>query len=671
MKEAHALVVRSETKVNKNVIAAAPKLMVVGRAGVGVDNVDVDAATARGIVVMNTPGGNTISTAELTFSMLMALARKIPQAHASMKEGKWSRKEFQGTELYNKTLGILGMGRIGTEVAKRAKAFGMKVVAYDPYLSLARAKALQVDLKEDVDDVYRESAFITVHMPMTDETRGMVNAAAFAKMPKGVRVLNCARGGIINEAEARRRRRKVEQEADFYGAMDGASKFVRGDAIAAILITLINVLGGFAIGIMQKGMSVNEALQRFTLLSIGDGLVSQIPALITSTAAGILVTRAAAKEDLGRELARQLLAFPKVLVILTAMLATFAIVPGLPMLPFLALAAICGTLAYQLRGQENLLKPADAPESSGASTPRTATAAGAADKLENLLSVDALQIELGFGLVGLADTKKGGDLLERVTGVRKTFAQEMGVIIPPIRLRDNLQLEANQYRFLLKGNPIVQGELMPGHWLAMNASNSQTILKGLPTVEPVFKLPATWIADSERRNAEVNGYTVVDASSVLVTHLSETVKRNCHEILSRQDVQILLDNLKQTHATVVSELIPGQLNVGQVQRILQNLLAEGVSIRNLSGILEKVSDYASVTKNPDELSEHARRALGPQIVKAFQSERAACRPSPWTRASSSKWPSASARPRPKSASPSNPNWPATSWIPSPCASSNY
>ena len=426
--------------------------------------------------------------------------------------------------------------------------------------------------------------------------------------------------GIINEAEARRRRRKVEQEADFYGAMDGASKFVRGDAIAAILITLINVLGGFAIGIMQKGMTVNEALQRFTLLSIGDGLVSQIPALITSTAAGILVTRAAAKEDLGRELTRQLLAFPKVLVILTAMLGTFAIVPGLPMLPFLALAAICGTLAYQLRGQEQLLKSADAPESSGASSPRTA-AAGAADKLENLLSVDALQIELGFGLVGLADTKKGGDLLERVTGVRKTFAQEMGVIIPPIRLRDNLQLEANQYRFLLKGNPIVQGELMPGHWLAMNASNSKTILKGLPTVEPVFKLPATWISDSERKNAELSGYTVVDASSVLVTHLSESVKRNCHEILSRQDVQTLLDNLKLTHATVVSELIPAQLNVGQVQRILQNLLAEGVSIRNLAGILEKVSDYAAATKNPDELSEHARRALGPQIVKPFQGDK--------------------------------------------------
>jgi D-3-phosphoglycerate dehydrogenase len=201
VKEAHALVVRSETKVTKNVIAAAPNLLVVGRAGVGVDNVDVDAATARGIVVMNTPGGNTVSTAELTFSMLMALARKIPQAHASMKEGKWSRKDFQGTELYNKTLGILGMGRIGTEVAKRALAFGMKVIAYDPYISLARAKALQIDLKENVDDLYRESAFITVHMPMTEETKGMVNAAAFAKMKKGVRVLNCARGGILNEAD--------------------------------------------------------------------------------------------------------------------------------------------------------------------------------------------------------------------------------------------------------------------------------------------------------------------------------------------------------------------------------------------------------------------------------------------------------------------------------------
>jgi flagellar biosynthesis protein FlhA len=426
--------------------------------------------------------------------------------------------------------------------------------------------------------------------------------------------------GLINEGEARARRRKIEQEADFYGAMDGASKFVRGDAIAAILITLINVLGGFAIGIAQRGMTVNEALQRFTLLSIGDGLVSQVPALITSTAAGILVTRAAAKEELGRELTKQLLSYPKVMTILTGMLVVFALVPGLPIFPFLLLASITGFLAYNLKGEEQALKAAAAVgESSGAATPKGAAATP--EKLESLLNLDALQIELGYGLISMADARKGGDLLERVTGVRKTFAQEMGVIIPPIRLRDNLQLEANRYRFLLKGSPIVEGELMPGHWLAMNASNSKVVLKGLPTVEPVFKLPATWIAEPERKNAEVSGYTVVDAPSVLVTHLSETVKRNCHEILSRQDVQNLLDNLKTTHPTVVTELIPGQLNVGQVQRVLQNLLAEGISIRNLAGILEKVSDYTSTTKNPDELSEHARRALGAQIVKPFQNEK--------------------------------------------------
>ncbi len=425
--------------------------------------------------------------------------------------------------------------------------------------------------------------------------------------------------GIINEAEARQRRRKVEQEADFYGAMDGASKFVRGDAIAAILITLINVLGGFAIGIAQKGMTVNEALQRFTLLSIGDGLVSQIPALITSTAAGILVTRAAAKEELGKELTSQLLAYPKVLGILTLLLVTFAVVPGLPMIPFLGLASVTGFLAYHLKDHHRLTKAQGAADmQNGASAKSPAT--GSNEKLETLLSVDALQIELGYGLIGLADARKGGDLVERVTGVRKTFAQEMGLIIPPIRLRDNLQLDPNQYRFLLKGNSLVHGHLQPAHWLAMNASNSKAVLKGTPTVEPVFKLPATWVSDVERKNAEANGYTVVDAPSVLVTHLSETIKRHCHEILSRQDVQNLLDNLKQTHPTVVTELIPAQLNVGQVQRILQNLLAEGISIRNLAGILEKVSDCAGVTKNPDELSEYARRALGSQIVKPYQTD---------------------------------------------------
>jgi flagellar biosynthesis protein FlhA len=447
--------------------------------------------------------------------------------------------------------------------------------------------------------------------------------------------------GLINETEARERRHKLEEESDFYGAMDGASKFVRGDAIAAILITLINIVGGFAIGILQKGMTMTDALQTYTILSIGDGLVSQIPALITSTAAGVLITRATARNSLGHELGRQLLFYPRALTILAAMLAIMGIMPGLPMLPFWTLAAIIGMLSYSMHrhgGVPELSAPASKPVGGSAArntTGRTAagaTAAGtganapasgetrSADPLENLLTLDTMQIELGIGLVTLADTSKGGDLLERVTGVRRNFAQEMGMLIPPIRLRDNLQLGTNEYRFLIKGNPIAQGQLMPGQWLAMNATNSRVTLKGIPTVEPVFQLPATWVTDVERKNAETGGYTVVDAASVLVTHLAETVRRRCHEILTRQDVQTLLDNLKKTHPAVVNELVPGQLSIGLIQRILQNLLAEGISIRNLAGILEKVGDCAAFTKNPDELSEYARRALGPQIVKPFQTD---------------------------------------------------
>jgi flagellar biosynthesis protein FlhA len=453
--------------------------------------------------------------------------------------------------------------------------------------------------------------------------------------------------GLINESEARDRRHKLEEESDFYGAMDGASKFVRGDAIAAILITLINIVGGFAIGIMQRGMTMTDALQTYTILSIGDGLVSQIPALITSTAAGVLITRATAKNSLGHELGRQLLFYPRALTILAVMLAIMGMMPGLPTLPFWTLAAIIGLLSYSMHkdgGFSELSEPVS--KSAGGSAARTmggrtalaatatvaGTGAGAgvspaasgetrpADPLENLLTLDTLQIELGIGLVSLADASKGGDLLERVTGVRRNFAQEMGMLVPPIRLRDNLQLGTNEYRFLLKGNPIAQSQLMPGQWLAMNATNSKTTLKGIPTVEPVFQLPATWVSDVERKSAEAGGYTVVDAASVLVTHLAETVRRHCHEILTRQDVQALLDNLKKTHPAVVNELVPGQVSVGQIQRVLQNLLAEGISIRNLAGILEKVGDCASFTKNPDDFSEYARRALGPQIVKPFQTD---------------------------------------------------
>ena len=431
--------------------------------------------------------------------------------------------------------------------------------------------------------------------------------------------------GVITEAEARTRRKNVEREADFYGAMDGASKFVRGDAVAAILITLINVVGGFAIGIAQKGMTMTESLQRFTILSIGDGLVSQIPALITSTAAGILVTRAASKNDLGQDLGNQLLIYPRAMTVLAAMMGVFALVPGLPMFPFLVLGVLAGLLAYTLH-RHGPLEPdlAPAPSSGaakgggGGAAATTTSETKTLDKLEELLHLDPFQVELGYGLVALADKRHGGDLLDRVTNVRRNFAQEMGVIIPPIRLRDNLQLGPNEYRFLLKGNPVAQGELRPGHWLAMNASKSKVVLKGVPTIEPVFQLPATWVVDAERKMAEIGGFTVVDAPSVLVTHLSETIRRRSHEILSRQDVQVLLDNLKLTHPTLVNELVPAQLNVGQVQRILQNLLAEGISIRNLAGILEKVSDHAPFTKNPDELSEHARRALGAQIIRLYQ-----------------------------------------------------
>ncbi len=442
--------------------------------------------------------------------------------------------------------------------------------------------------------------------------------------------------GLINEGEARDRRRAVEEEADFYGAMDGASKFVRGDAIAAILITLINIVGGFAIGILQHGLTMSAALQQYTILSIGDGLVSQIPALITSTAAGVLITRATAKNSLGHELGRQLLFYPRALTILAVMLGVMALVPGLPMFPFLILAAVIGLLSYSMHrygGAAGLLAEAATPATriaasgkkgvvKGGRAPGSAAPAEAraGDPLENLLTLDTLQIELGYGLVSLADASKGGDLLERVTGVRRSFAQEMGMLIPPIRLRDNLQLGANEYRFLLQGNSIAQGQLVPGQWLAMNATHSQVKLKGISTLEPVFKLPATWISDLERKTAEAAGYAVVDAASVLVTHLTETVRRHCHEILTRQDVQTLLDHLKQTHPAVVNELVPAQLTVGQVQRILQNLLAEGVSIRNLVGILEKVGDHAATTKNPDDLSEYARRALGSQLARPFQTE---------------------------------------------------
>ncbi|MBC8244408.1 MAG: flagellar biosynthesis protein FlhA [Verrucomicrobia bacterium] len=429
--------------------------------------------------------------------------------------------------------------------------------------------------------------------------------------------------GYITVEEALEKRRALQQEADFYGAMDGASKFVRGDAVAAILVTLVNIVGGLAIGVFQNGMPVAEALETYTRLTIGDGLLSQVPAIITSTAAGVLVTRAASRQELGQDLGKQLFFSQRVMAILCGTMVIMSIVPGFPMLPFLALASLFGFFVYGLR-EDGVLRKAydemgkqDAMLGKKDDAKKEAAAGGPDEALENLLQVDTLMIELGYGLVGLADPAKGGDLLQRITGVRKSFAQEMGFIVPSIRLRDSLQLGPNQYQFLLRGQVIATGEVMPGHWMAMNTANSSVVLKGVPTTEPVFKLPATWVDEVERRNAEMAGYTVVDASSVMVTHLSESVRRHSYQILTRQDVQVLMDNLKDEHPALINELIPNMLNIGQIQRILQNLLAEVIPIRNLVGILERVADHAAATKNPDELSEQARRVLGSEIVKPF------------------------------------------------------
>ncbi len=441
--------------------------------------------------------------------------------------------------------------------------------------------------------------------------------------------------GLIKEDVARRRREALSREADFYGAMDGASKFVRGDAIAAILITVVNVIGGIGIGVMQKGMDITAALQTYTILSIGEGLVSQIPALLISTASAILVTRTSEKASLGQTLASQLFFQPKVLKVLAItlfLLAAFSLLSGiLPWFPFFAMALLFGFMHRSFEKQGLIqLRTSDGDYSAGATpTSPDGTPGGGGGgkgpqptagpgKLEDLLNVDTLQIELGYGLLALADPKKGGDILERVTSVRRNFVQDMGFVIPAVRLRDNLQLGANEYRFIFRGQMIASGEVMPGYWMAMNTNNSTEVLPGVQTTEPVFGLSATWITEVERKNAEVAGYTVVDSASVLVTHFSETIKRYCHQIISRQDVQVLLDTLKESNPALVNELVPALLSVGQVQRVLQNLLSENVSIRNLVSVLERVADYAATTKNPDELAEQARRSIGNQIVKQYQ-----------------------------------------------------
>lgn len=443
--------------------------------------------------------------------------------------------------------------------------------------------------------------------------------------------------GIIDELTATSRRLKVQKEADFYGAMDGASKFVRGDAVAGILITLINVLGGFGIGMLQKGMPIDQALQKYTLLSIGDGLVSQVPALVISVAAGLLVTRAQGDNSLGAQIGKQLGAYPRAVGIASGLIAALALAPGMPAAPFLILAGITGFTAYMLKKQSQNPLAAGAKGSTlalpapgggnanqggqqGTAGGQGSPANTGPEDLHKLIEAEVLSIEVGYGLLRLADKTQGGDLLDRITGVRKGFARDNGMVIPPIAIRDSLELEPNEYNFLLRGKSFARASVIPNRWLAMNVSGSMVNLKGVPTREPVFGIEAVWIAEEEKRTAEINGYSVVDATSVMITHLAETLKQVSHLILTRQEVQSLIDRVKESNPALIAELLPDLVNLGIIQRVLQNLLREGVPIKNLPLILETLADYAPVTKNPDELSEQVRRRLGTYFISQYESE---------------------------------------------------
>lgn len=428
--------------------------------------------------------------------------------------------------------------------------------------------------------------------------------------------------GLIDEASATKRRLKIQKEADFYGAMDGASKFVRGDAIAGILITIINVVGGIAIGVFQKNLPLMDSLQKYTLLSIGDGLVSQVPALIISVGAGILITRTGEGINLGEHLGRQIFIHPRALAIAASMLFIFGLMPSMPFAPFAALGILIGGVAYLVKKHESELSMESSQGLEGPTQKQDEEILkpGSNKDLQKIIHVDTFSIELGYGLLGLADSQASGDLLERITGVRQKIARELGIVLPPIAVRDNLDLETNKYRFLMRNKVLASSELFPSQCLAMNISGSTTTLTGTPTIEPVFGLEAVWIAEDERQTAEMNGFTVVDAPSVLITHLSEILKDNSHYLLEREDVQKLIDNIKENNATLINELLPDLVSVGLVQRVLQNLLKEHISIKNLTLILETIADFATLTKNPDELSEQVRKVLGVYFAEDYESQ---------------------------------------------------
>lgn len=418
--------------------------------------------------------------------------------------------------------------------------------------------------------------------------------------------------GLIDEREAKNRRLKIQGEADFYGAMDGASKFVKGDAVAGILITLVNVIGGFIIGVLIQGMPMAEALSRFTILSVGDGLVSQIPALLISTGTGIVVTRATSESNLGRDFIDQLFNNYKIMFIISGVLFFLALTP-LPFIPYMLLSLIF------LGSGLNMLRRSRIEE-------RAPEIGEEQDNVEEirrpenvlpLLNVDPIELEFGYGIIPLADKSQGGDLFDRLVMIRRQCALELGIVVPMIRLRDNIQLQPNEYVIKIKGVEVSGGEILFDHYLAMNPGIADGEIKGIDTVEPAFGLPAKWIDEKERERAEIFGYTVVDPPSIISTHLTEVIKKHAHELIGRQDVKMLLDNLKETHPTLVDEVIPSLLSIGDIQKVLSNLLREGVSIRNFSNIMEALADYGQVTKDTDMLTEYSRQMMFRSITKQF------------------------------------------------------
>ncbi|MFZ4858507.1 MAG: flagellar biosynthesis protein FlhA [Desulfuromonadaceae bacterium] len=417
--------------------------------------------------------------------------------------------------------------------------------------------------------------------------------------------------GLLTDKDAKIRRMKVSREADFYGSMDGASKFVRGDAVAGIIIVLINIFGGLIIGVWQQGMPFMNALSNYTLLTIGDGLVAQIPALVISTAAGILVTRSADENSFGEELTGQFLNYPKAFFVSSGVMFLFALIPGLPHFAFLLLAGITFLVGKMAREKAEVVEESAVAEMTAGEE--------SIDQASNIRPLDVLELEVGYGLVPMVDAAQSGELLERIRSIRRQTAQKMGFVVPPIHIHDNLQLKPYEYNLLVRGARVGGSELI-GQYLAMDSGAVTAKFEGNITKEPVFGLPAVWIRSEERDQAQSCGYTVVDSTTVVATHVSEIVKRYSHELIGRQELQQLLDNVAVTAPKVVDELIPNLLNLGTVLRVIKSLLKEGVSIRDMRTILESLADYASLTKDPDVLTEFVRQGLGRFIVDQYKLE---------------------------------------------------